>query len=75
MFKVIIAEPLLKCVILIITELAFNYRIEEKDQFSKVKIKTFLKLLAIVFIVRAQVKRKIKENKTREIKCIIVFSD
>lgn len=72
---IIVAEFLSECVILITTELVSDCRTEKEDQFSKVKIKTFSKLLTIVFIVRAQIERKVKENKTREAKCIVVFSD
>jgi len=69
---IIVAKSLSECVILIITELVSDCRTEEKDQFSRVKIKAFS---TIMFIVRAQIERKVKENKTREAKCIVVFSD
>lgn len=75
MSKVIVAEPLSECVTLITTELASDCRTEEGDQFSRAKIKASSKLSAIVSIVRAQVERKVKENKTREAKCIVVFPD
>lgn len=72
---IIVAEPLSECVTLIKTELASDCRTEKEDQFPKAKIKASSKLLAIVSIVRAQVKRKVKENKTREAKYIVVFPD
>jgi len=60
---IIVAEPLSECVTLITTELASDCRTEEGDQFSRAKIKASSKLSAIVSIVRAQVERKVKENK------------
>lgn len=72
---IIVAEPLSECVTLITTELASDCRTEEGDQFSRAKIKASSKLSAIVSIVQAQVERKVKENKTREAKCIVVFPD